>query len=304
MWVTLINVVWPAAKTQEAVCLAIAYCDSRKLDPMKKPVNIIPAWSSELNAEVEIPLPSITDVRITATRTGVYAGKDRMKFGDEIEREFFIVQDNQTIKKTFKFPEWAELTVYKIVQGERCEFVGPKVYWLEAYATAGRASTYPNEMWEKRANGMLDKCAEAGALRSAFPEELGGQMTAEEMYGRVINYVPPAQLPPPPVDGEVRPAQPRTSEFSRPADAAKGGRKPKKATQPKKKAKKETPAADVDVKAMLRRSRKALRRCKTVGKVGDLTAELEKVMKPGPELDAWHKDAKARTETIIGGKPK
>jgi hypothetical protein len=39
-------------------------------------------------------------------------------------------------------------------------------------------------MWEKRPYGQLAKCAEAQALRKAFPEILGGMVTSEEMEGK------------------------------------------------------------------------------------------------------------------------
>jgi hypothetical protein len=52
-------------------------------------------------------------------------------------------------------------------------------YWTENYATAGRDSDAPNAMWKRRPRGQIAKCAEAQALRKAFPE-LGSQPTADE----------------------------------------------------------------------------------------------------------------------------
>lgn len=69
----------------------------------------------------------------------------------------------------------ATVTVYRLVQGEKCPFT----------ATA-RMSEYmpesPNDfMWKKMPHGQLGKCAEALALRKGFPQELEGLHTFEEM---------------------------------------------------------------------------------------------------------------------------
>ena len=48
-------------------------------------------------------------------------------------------------------------------------------------------------MWQKRPRGQLDKCAEAAALRGAFPEEIGDEFTSDEgaliyQHGHVPNF--------------------------------------------------------------------------------------------------------------------
>jgi len=179
-WRALTDAVFPSASTTDAVILALSYCKARKLDPFKKPVQIVPMWDAKRKQMVDTVWPGIGELRTTAFRTGQYAGRDAASFGEM--RELKLAED-----VTITYPEWCEVVVYRILHGVRCAFHGPRVHWMETYATKGRDTNAPNSMWAKRPNGQLEKCAEAAALRAAFPEELGNEYAAEEMEGKVID---------------------------------------------------------------------------------------------------------------------
>jgi phage recombination protein Bet len=201
-WRALIDAVWPAAKTADAVTLALSYCKARNLDPFKRPVHIVPVWSSEQNRWVESVWPGIGELRTTAFRTGLYAGRDVTEYGPDKTENLGGAQ--------ITFPEWAQVTVYRLGRnGERMPFPGPRVYWLETYATAKRDTLAPNAMWRRRSRGQIDKCAEAAALRAAFPEEMGNDQTADEMEGQVIDHAGPAR-------GAMPSERPRLADYERP----------------------------------------------------------------------------------------
>lgn len=192
-WRVLVEQLYPAAKSVESVHLVLTYCRHRNLDPFKKPVHIVPVYSSALRKMVETVWPGIAELRTTASRTGSYSGLTEAEYGPTITREFVqtISDDDprnaaREIKHTVSYPEWCRMTAWRIVQGARVAFTA-KIYWLETYATAGRNTDMPNEMWRKRPFGQADKCAEAAVLRKAFPEELGGEYAAEEMQGRILD---------------------------------------------------------------------------------------------------------------------
>lgn len=192
-WKALVEAIYPSAKTTNAIIMALSYCRARKLDPFKRPVHIVPMWSSVEGREIETIWPGIAELRTTAFRTGQYAGKDETKFGPPIEKTFkatFTPRNggsSETREVTVTFPEWCQVTLYRLMpNGMRVAFVGPKVYWLESYGR-WKGTDVPNDMWGKRPFGQPEKCAEAGSLRCTFPEELGNQLTAEEMEGRFVD---------------------------------------------------------------------------------------------------------------------
>lgn len=194
-WKVLTEAIWPAARSVDSVLMALAYCKSRRFDPFKRMVHIVPVWdSSAENGKggfVETVWPSIAELRTTAFRTGQYAGCDETQFGPEVTRKFtgrvYNKKDKSWNELSIEatFPEWAQITVYRMLGGHRMAFAGPKTYWLESYGRRG-GTDLPNDMWARRGRGQLEKCAEAAALRKAFPEELGNEYTSEEMEGQVL----------------------------------------------------------------------------------------------------------------------
>lgn len=173
-WKALVEAVFPLATSIDSVVLALSYCKARNLDPFKRVVHIVPIWNKELGRMVDTIWPGIGELRTTAFRTGCYAGRGPTVTGPDTT----LKVGNATIT----FPEWMQVTVRRAVKGAIVEFVGPRVYWLETYTMIGGKAKdqTPNSMWSKRPRGQLEKCAEASALRAAFPEELGDMHGFEE----------------------------------------------------------------------------------------------------------------------------
>lgn len=180
-WKVLCEAVFPAAESPDSIIMALAYCRQRNLDIFKKPVQIVPIYDKKRGGMVDTVWPGIAELRTTAMRTGSFAGFDETDFGPMVEEKLGGIE--------MRYPEWAQCTVYRLIGGQRVPFIGPKVYWIETYATAKRDTAAPNSMWKKRPRGQLEKCAEAAALRRAFPEEIGNEYAAEEVEGQAFGMV-------------------------------------------------------------------------------------------------------------------
>jgi len=175
-WMALTTAIYPNAQTTESVVLALSYCKARKLDPFKRCIHIVPIWDNQKRCLVDTVWPGIGELRTTAHRTKNYAGRDKTEFGPMMEQTWGSGNESVTVK----FPEWAQVTVYRNVKGQRVAYAGSQVYWLETYGSHKNGA--PNSMWQKRPRGQIDKCAEASALRSAFPEEVGNDYIDAEAH--------------------------------------------------------------------------------------------------------------------------
>lgn len=96
----------------------------------------------------------IDGYRTIAHRSGDFMGADLPVFGKD------------------EGGAYCDVTVYKHVHGQRCAF--------PARAYDGEYNTGQN-LWARMPRRMLEKCAEALALRKAFSVELSGVYTAAEM---------------------------------------------------------------------------------------------------------------------------
>ena len=172
LWSAIGSSIFPGA-SDESKLLAYDYCKARGLDIMKKPCHIVPMSVKDAKSGKyewrDVIMPGIAEARITAHRTAAYAGQDAPVFGPNVDVQ--IGNDMHTV------PEYCTVTVYRMMEGQR---VGTShtEYFEEACGTVKSGDL--NSMWTKRKRGQLAKCAEAGALRKAFPEEMGGLITAEE----------------------------------------------------------------------------------------------------------------------------
>ena len=163
----------------ESVRMVMAYCRAGGLDPMQKPVHIVPMWNAKAGAMIDVVMPGIGLYRTQASRTGEFAGMSEPEFGNMVTEKIDGVE--------VSYPEFARCTVKRaLASGVIAEFTAIE-YWKENYAVKGgkEKSTAPNAMWSKRPRGQIAKCAQAQALRIAFPE-LGAAPTAEEMEGKTL----------------------------------------------------------------------------------------------------------------------
>ncbi len=194
------NSIYPGAQ-DESVYLVLDYCKAAGLDPMLKPVHIVPMWDGKSGQMRDVVMPGVGLYRTQASRTGQFAGMTEPEFGPDKTENIGGV--------TITYPEWARVTVKRALEnGIVAEFTA-REYWIENYAVKGgkEKSIAPNSMWAKRPRGQLAKCAAAQALRIAFPE-LGAQNTAEELEGKTlgIDDVPPPQIDPELISGATEAA--------------------------------------------------------------------------------------------------
>ena len=186
VWSALKNSLYTGAK-DESIKMVLDYCKAAKLDPMQKPVHIVPmSVKNALTGRYEykdVVMAGVGLYRIQAARSQQYAGVSEPEFGEDVTCNLGGVE--------ITYPKWCKVTVKKLVNNTIVEFTA-KEYWLENYASKKDPNTkkdtfIPNAMWQKRPYGQLAKCAEAQALRKAFPEIVSQHPTAEEMEGKDIN---------------------------------------------------------------------------------------------------------------------
>lgn len=123
------------------------------LDPLTKQIHFVKR-SGQMTIQT-----GIDGYRAIAERSKTLAGIDDAIYDTE----------------TGKNPGKASVTVYRLIDGTRVAYTA-SARWSE-YAPQGNQAF----MWTKMPYLMLAKCAEALALRKAFPNDLSGLYTNEEM---------------------------------------------------------------------------------------------------------------------------
>lgn len=156
--------------TEDELKLYFYDCQRRNVHPLDR---LIVFTARTDNGERRYtPVVTVDYLRSRAADTGEYAGND-----DPIYE----------YTEGAKNPQSAKVTIWKMVQGQKCAFT----------ATARWAEYYPGDkmgfMWRAKPHVMLGKCAEALALRKAFPQQLAGLFAEEELDRHDENVEPPSR---------------------------------------------------------------------------------------------------------------
>lgn len=149
--------------SDDELALFLAVCQRVGLDPLTRQIHAVRRWSRAERRETMVIQVGIDGLRAIADRTGCYApgGPAEFRYGPGGR----LIEARVIIRKRTPDGTWHDVVGW--------------ARWDE-YVQRTRDGE-PTSFWATMPHVMLAKCAEAQALRRAFPAHLGGLYVPEEL---------------------------------------------------------------------------------------------------------------------------
>lgn len=162
------------------LALFLHYAQKTGLDPFSRQIYMIGRWDSRSGSNRYTIQSSIDGLRIIAQRSGEYAGQTQPLWcgEDGVWRDVWLSSE---------LPRAAKVGIYRIGFAEPLYAVAT----ITSYCPLGKDGR-PSGLWSKMPDVMLAKVAEALAIRKAFPNDLSGIYTSEEMDQADVKVAPVA----------------------------------------------------------------------------------------------------------------
>lgn len=149
--------------TNEEIQLFLYIAKKSGLDPLLKQIYPIKRWDTALRREVMTAQTGIEGYRLIAERTGCYAPGKETVF--DYDKDGNLLSATAYVKKLSKDGTWHDVS---------------GIAFYDEYVQR-KKDGQPTSFWVKMKRGQTAKCAEALAIKKAFPGEMSQVVSDTEM---------------------------------------------------------------------------------------------------------------------------
>lgn len=164
--------------TDDELKLFLNQCKRTQLDPFTRQIYFMKRENKKTGKSEMTVMASIDGLRLIAERSDKYQGQDGPYWcgPDGVWRDVWISKEPPVAAKVGVFKKEFRQALFGIALWDE---------YVQKYYNKEKAKWCLSPLWEKMPSLMIAKTAEALALRKAFPNDLSGIYTGEEIQTEV-----------------------------------------------------------------------------------------------------------------------